>query len=117
MRLSNIARLFLAAALSALLIGAIGCGSYGGADVYLEKVSIGNMSVEGKPITGLPAQTVNIVLKANANKVLVSQSEGKTIIRLQPSGAVITSSSEGLSLSGVKAEQVEMKWNSDNTTK
>jgi len=73
--------------------------------------------MEGKPVTGLPAQTVNIVLKTNASKILVSQSGGKTIIKLQPSGAVITSSSDGLSFTGVKPEQVELKWNSDNSTK
>ncbi len=38
-----------------------------GADVYLEGVSIGSVTVEGKPVTGLPSQTVNIVLKVNAN--------------------------------------------------
>ena len=117
MRLSTILGSGIAAGLLAILVAATGCGSYGGADVYLENVSIGNISVEGKPVTGLPTQKISIVLKTNASKVLVSQSGGKTIIKLQPSGAVITSGSDGISFTGVESSQVEMKWASENTTK
>jgi hypothetical protein len=117
MRLSTIVRFSIAAGLLMVLAAATGCGSYGGADVYLENISIGSVSMEGKPVTGLPTQKVSIVLKTGANRVLVSQSGGKTIIKLEPSGAVITSSSEGLSFTGVKSDQVEMKWASENTTK
>ena len=117
MRFSNIVRISIAASLLTILIAATGCGSYGGADVYLENINIGNVNVDGKPVTGLPTQKVSIVLKTDATKILVSQSGGKTIITLQPSGAVVTSSSDGLSFTGVKSDQVEMKWSSDNTTK
>jgi hypothetical protein len=110
MGLSIAARITVTAAAACLLLTSIGCGSYGGADVYLENVSIGSVSVEGKPVTGLPTQNVNIVLKTNANKVLVSQSGGKTTIKLQPSGAVITSGSDGLSFTGVDSSQVEIMW-------
>jgi hypothetical protein len=115
MRLSTIIRISIAASLLTLALAGAGCSA--GSDVYLENVSIGNVSVEGKPVTGLPTQKVNIVLKTDTTKVLVSQSGGKTIIKLQPSGAVITSGSDGISFTGVKPEQVEMKWSTDNTTK
>jgi hypothetical protein len=117
MRLSTIIRISIAASLLTVVAAAAGCGSYGGADVYLENISIGNVSVDGKPVSGLPTQKVSIVLKTDATKILVSQSGGKTIIKLEPSGAVITSGSDGLSFTGVKSEQVEMKWGSENTTK
>ena len=97
-------------ALFLLLLAGTACSNYGGADIYLEGVNIGSISVEGKPITGLPSQSVNIVLKTNANKVVVSQSGGKTTIKLQPSGAVITSGPDGISFTGVQPEQVEFKW-------
>jgi hypothetical protein len=97
-------------ALFALPLAGFGCGSYGGADVYLENISIGSVSVEGKPVTGLPTQKVNIVLKTGANKVMVSQSGGKTTIKLQPSNAVITSSADGLAFTGVEPSQVEIQW-------
>lgn len=117
MKLSSTSRIILASGLLAVLAAAAGCGSYGGAEVYLENINIGNVSVEGKPVTGLPTQKVSIVLKTDTNKILVSQSNGKTIIKLQPSGAVITSGSDGLSFTGLKPEQVEMKWSSENSTK
>ena len=103
-------------ALSLMLIACFGCGSYGGADVYLENISIGSVSVEGKPVTGLPTQKVNIVLKTGANKIVVSQSGGKTTIKLEPSKAVVTSSSDGLSFTGVEPDQVEIKWDTTATT-
>ena len=42
--------------------------------------------------------------------VTVSQSGGKTTIKLQPSGAVITSGPDGISFTGVQPDQVEFKW-------
>ena len=99
-----------------LLLSGTSCGNYGGADVYLEGVSIGSVSLEGKPVTGLPTQNVNIVLKTNSSKVMVSQSGGKTIIKLQPSNAVITSGPDGISFTGVESDQVEIKWEKTTTT-
>ena len=100
----------LSAALGLSLLAGAACASYGGADVYLQGVSIGSVSVEGKPVTGLPTQNVNIVLKTNASKIMVSQSGGKTTIKLDPSGAVITSGTDGISFTGVASDQVEIQW-------
>jgi len=116
MKLSSTTKIIMAAALLTAMAAGAGCGSYGGAEVYLENISIGNVTVEGKPVTGLPTQKVSIVLKTNANKILVSQSGGNTIIKLQPAGAVITSGSAGLSFTGLKSDQIEMKWSSENQT-
>jgi hypothetical protein len=110
MRLTSVIKFSVTMAIFPLILAGAGCGSYGGADVYLENVNIGSVSVEGKPVTGLPTQKVNIVLKTNASKVMVSQSAGKTTIKLQPSEAVITSGPDGISFTGVKPEQVEIKW-------
>ncbi|MCX6005137.1 MAG: hypothetical protein NT082_05640 [Chloroflexi bacterium] len=97
-------------ALAFLPLLSAGCSSASGADVYLEGASIGSVSIEGKPVTGLPSQNVNIVLKTGANKVMVSQSGGKTTIKLMPSGAVITSGADGISFTGVESNQIELKW-------
>jgi len=110
MKLVNATTVAVAVAVLALLPVSLSCSNYGGADIYLEGVSIGSVSIEGKPVTGLPAQNVNIVLKTNANKVVVSQSGGKTTIKLQPSGAIITSGPDGISFTGVQPDQVEFKW-------
>jgi hypothetical protein len=105
----------LAIALSVLglltlgLVGNLGCTS-SGADVYLEGVSIGSVTVEGKPVTGLPSQTVNIVLKVNAKQVNISTVGGQTTIKLSPSNAVITTGPNGTTFSGVKSDQVQIQW-------
>lgn len=107
----NITAIALVATVLALLPLSLSCSSSSGADIYLEGVSIGSLSSGGKPISGLPVQGVNIVIKAKTTKVLVSQSDGKTTITLQPSGAVITSSADGISFTGIEADQIEIKWN------
>jgi hypothetical protein len=109
------AKLAAATAILVLVMTGIGCGSYGGADIYLENVNIGSVSMEGKPITGLPTENVDIVLKTNSSKVMVSQSNGKTTLELQPSGAVVTSGPDGISFTGVDSSQVEIMW--QGTTK
>lgn len=107
----------LTAALSLSLLASAACGNYGGADVYLEGVSMGSVSVAGKPVTGLPTENISIVLKTNASKVMVSQSGGQTTIKLQPSGAVITSGADGISFTGVDSSQVELQWDKAATVK
>jgi hypothetical protein len=105
----------LAIALSVLglltlgLVGNLGCTS-SGADVYLEGVSIGSVTVEGKPVTGLPSQTVNIVLKVNATQVHISTAGGQTTIKLSPSNATIVTGPNGTTFSGVKSDQVQIQW-------
>ncbi len=81
-----------------------------GADVYLEGVTIGSLTVEGKPLTGLPSQTVNVVLKVNAKQINVSTVGGQTNIKLNPSDAMVIISPTGTSFTGVKPDQVEIQW-------
>lgn len=111
----NITAIALIATVLALLPASLSCSSSSGADIYLEGVSIGSLSSGGKPISGLPVQGVNIVIKAKTTKVLVSQSGGMTTIRLQPSNAVITSSSDGISFTGLEPDQIEIKWDPATT--
>jgi hypothetical protein len=81
-----------------------------GANVYLEGVTIGSVTVEGKPVSGLPSQTVNIVLKVDAKQINISTAGGQTTIKLSPSNATIVSGPNGTSFTGVKPEQVEIQW-------
>ena len=86
-----------------------GC-STGGADVYLENVTLGSVTIEGKPVTGLPSQTVNVVLKVHAKQINLSTSGGQTTIKLSPSDATIVTGPNGTSFTGVKPEQVKIQW-------
>jgi hypothetical protein len=102
----------------AALVVTTGCDSVrGGANIVLENVTIGSITMDGKPVTGMPAQTVNVILKASTSTVKVSTSNGKTILKLEPSGAVVTSGPDGLQFTGLKQEQVEIQWPQATTTK
>jgi len=81
-----------------------------GADIYLEGVTIGSLTIEGKPLTGLPSQTVNVVLNVNAKQINVSTVGGQTNIKLSPSNATVIIGPSGTSFTGVKPEQVKIQW-------
>lgn len=100
---------------ASLAIINLSCDTAGCADVYLEGVTIGSVTVEGKPVTGLPTQKVDILLNINAGKINISTSGPETIIKLSPSGTTIVSGPNGISFTGVKPEQVEFKWQSTST--
>lgn len=105
-------RIIVLALLIAGLTAALGCDSMvrGGADVVLEGISVGSVSMEGKPVQGLPSQKVNVILKVATNQVRINTSGGKTTIKLIPSGATVVIGPDGTSFTGVKPEQVEMQW-------
>ncbi len=106
----NMAAMLAALGLATLgLFANLGCSSTG-ADVYLEGVTIGSVTVEGKPVSGLPSQTVNIVLKVDAKHVNISTAGGQTTIKLSPSNASIVVGPSGTSFTGVKPEQVQIQW-------
>jgi hypothetical protein len=95
----------------------LGCTAAGGADIYIEGVSIGSVSIEGKPVTGLPSQKVNLVLKVGANKVTISEAGGATTIKCSPSGATVVSGPDGISFTGVDSSQIEMQWQTTEQSK
>jgi len=112
-------KIALLALLTAGLLAALGCGDVvrGGAEVVLEGVSVGSVSMEGKPVSGLPSQKVNLKLKVASNEVRISTTGGKTTIKLNPSGATVVIGPEGTSFTGVKSDQVEVQWQTESTGK
>ena len=112
-------KIALLALLIAGLAATVACGDVvrGGAEVVLEGISIGQIAMEGKPLTGLPSQTVNVRLKVSSNELRVNTSGGKTTIKLNPSGATVVIAPDGTTFTGVKAEQVVMEWPTGSTTK
>lgn len=112
-------KIALLALLTAGLLAALGCGDVvrGGAEVVLEGVSVGSVSMEGKPLSGLPSQKVNLKLKVASNEVRINTVGGKTTIKLNPSGATVVIGPEGTTFTGVKPDQVELQWQTESTTK
>jgi len=100
-------RIALLLMLVAGLAVSLGCDSLTGAEVYLEDVT---MSMDGKTISGLPSQKADVALKVSVKKVSISASGDDTVIRLSPSGAVITVGPDGIAITGLEPEQIEMKW-------
>jgi hypothetical protein len=115
----NIIRITLFAIFTALLVSALGCDGAvrGGANIILEDVSVGSLSTEGKPVTGLPSQKVNLRLKVATNEVRIRTEGTKTIVTLNPSGATIIISPDNTMFDGVKPEQVEIQWQTTESTK
>ena len=97
----------------------IGCDGAvrGGASILLEDVSVGSLSTEGKPITGLPSQKVDLLLKVSANQIKIKTEGNKTIVTISPSGAKVIISPENTMFDGIKPEQVEIKWQVPDSTK
>jgi len=111
MRRTIATRIALLMLLIAGLTANLGCdAARGGAEVCLEGVSTGALSMEGKTISGLPSEKLNAVLKVSATRVSISTTDEETIIKLSPSGASIVIGPDGISIAGVEPDQIEMKW-------
>jgi len=94
-----------------IALGVIGCDAVRcGADVYLEGVTLGTIYQDDKPVQGLPTGKADIVLKVATDEVHVSSTDNGTIITLSPSGATITTGPNGMNISGVDPDDIEMKW-------
>jgi hypothetical protein len=98
------------------LLGAtLGCDNLvrGGAEIWLEDVSVGSFSMDGKPIMGLPTQKISAVLKVSSNKIYVKSTSDGVVIRLSPSNATITYGSGGMTITGLEPDQVELKFQTE----
>ena len=109
------------ALLALLIVGlttaSLGCEATSGcADIYLEGATVGSVTIEGKPVTGLPSQKVNIVLKVCASSITISTTGDKTTIKASPSGATVVSGPDGITFTDVPSEQIELKWGTSETT-
>jgi len=87
----------------------IGCAA-GGTDIILEGLNLGAVTMDGKPVAGLPSEKINLLLEVSASKVTVKYSADGTILTLSPSGATVEITASGISIKGVKPEQVKVEW-------
>ena len=95
--------------LAIMLAFSNGCGVVG-ADVRLEGLNLGTVAMEGKPLTGLPSDKINLDLDVAAQTIKVRTSANGTILTLVPSGATIEINGNTVSFKGLKPEQVKVEW-------
>ena len=112
-------KLTTAIALLALFVfgmtASLGCDSIGvGTEVLLEGVT---MHMDGKLISGLPAQKADISLKVTADKISISTSGSDTVIKLIPSDAIIVIGPNGVSITGIDPSKMQIKWQSTEQSK
>ena len=92
------------------LIFGLGCGIGGGASIVLKDMSLGEVSMDGEPVTGLPSEKVNVVLDVSAQSIEISYSPDGSILTLSPSGATVEITATGVTIEGVKSEEMKIEW-------
>ena len=81
-----------------------------GADISLEGLTLGTVTMDGKPVAGLPSQKINLLLQVSAQKVTIKYSADGTIVILSPSGATIEIKAGSILIKGTKPEQIKVEW-------
>ena len=95
--------------LAIMLAFSSGCGVVG-ANIRFEGLNLGTVAMEGKPLTGLPSDKINLNLDVAAQTIKVRTSANGTILTLVPSGATIEINGDTVSFKGLKPEQVKVEW-------
>ena len=86
-----------------------GC-NVGSANIRLHGVSLGAVTMDGKPVEGLPSEKIDLLLKVSVREITVDYSANDTILTLSPSGATIEIKANGVLINGIKPEQMKVEW-------
>ena len=81
-----------------------------GVDISLENLELGAVTMDGKPVAGLPSQKVNLLIHVAARKVVVTYDDDGTTLMLSPSDAAVEIKNGGISIKGATADQVKIEW-------
>ena len=95
--------------LAMTLVFSTGCG-VGGTNIRLQGVSLGTVTMDGRPIQGLPSEKIDLLLNVSAQEISVASTADGAVITLTPSGAVIEINSSGVSIRGLEPEQIKVEW-------
>ena len=85
------------------------CGVVG-SDIRLEGLNLGAVDMEGKTISGLPSDKINLELAVSAQTVKVQTGTDETVITVLPSGGSIHIKGDSVTLKGLKPDQVKVEW-------
>ncbi len=110
----SIKRLIPLTGLAGLAALATGCSSslnnIGGADLRLEGLSLGEVTMEGKTVEGIPSDKITLVLDAAARTVSVSSTEDGLLLTAEPSGATVEITKNGVSIKGLDSKSIKVEW-------
>ncbi len=114
----TVIRLMPLIGLSGLLALATGCGSSGldnitGANLKLEGLTLGNVTMEGKSVEGIPSQNINLVLDVDARTLVLTSTEDGIILIAEPSEATVTITKDGVNIEGLDSDQIKVEWQSE----
>jgi len=107
--MKRISRVIASILLTTIVATTVGCGT-GGTDIRLEGVSLGTVTMEGKPVEGLPSDKINLLLSVSAREMSIASGADGTVLTLSPSGATLEINSSGISIRGLKPEQIKVEW-------
>ena len=95
--------------LAMTLVFTSGC-NVGGANIRLHGMSLGAVTMDGKPVEGLPSEKIDLLLKVSVKEITVDYSANGAILTLSPSGATIEIKANGILINGIKPEQMKVEW-------
>ncbi len=109
MSIKQTIRILLLISLAITLAFSSGC-NVGGANIRLEGMSLGTVTMDGKPIQGLPSDKIDLLLQVAANEIDIKYDTDRTTLTLSPSGATVEINAGGILINGIKPEQVKVEW-------
>ncbi len=87
-----------------------GCTT-GGADIRLSGMSLGQVTMGGKSVEGLPSDKIDILLDVSAREISIEYTtNASTILTLDQSGATVEITPSGVIINGIKPEIIKVEW-------
>ncbi len=86
-----------------------GC-NVGGANIRLQGVSLGAVTMGEKPFQGLPSDKIDLLLEVSAREITIEYTTNSTILTLSQSGATLEMTASGIIIKGMKPEQIKVEW-------
>jgi hypothetical protein len=95
-----------------LTILALGSGcTTSGANIRLHGMSLGAVTMGGKPVEGLPSDKIDILLEVSAKEIRVEYTANtSTILTLSPSEGTVEITASGVIINGIKPEKIKVEW-------
>jgi len=109
MSMKRIIGIIVSTLLAMTLVFSTGCG-VGGSNIRLQGVSLGTVTMDGRPIQGLPSEKIDLLLEVSAREITVKYNADGAILTLSPSGATVEIKASGILINGIKPEQIKVEW-------